>query len=45
MVVGPPGEAVTIDIYQSWSAPANPQVLITETNQTGVVTDDLVAMP
>lgn len=45
LVVGPPGEAVTIDIYQSWSAPATPQVLITETNQTGVVTDDLVSMP
>lgn len=45
LVLGPPGEAVTIDIYQSYSDPAVPQVLITGTGSTGVVTDDLIPMP
>jgi len=45
LVVGPPGEAVTLDVYQSWSAPANPQVLITTPQATGVVTDDLIPLP
>jgi len=45
LVLGPPGEAVTIDIYYSWSWPGTPQVAITATNATGVVTDDLVSLP
>jgi hypothetical protein len=43
-VCGSPGKANTIDIYQSWSFPAVPQVLITETGSSGVVTADLVPL-
>jgi hypothetical protein len=42
LVVGPAGIGVTIDIYQSWSYPADPQTLVTGTASTGVVTSDLV---
>jgi len=46
LVVGSPGFGTTIDIYQSWSDPAIPQVLITEDGcQTGVVTADLIPLP
>ncbi|HIA02484.1 MAG TPA: hypothetical protein EYN06_01080 [Myxococcales bacterium] len=45
LVCGSPGKANTIDIYQSWSSPANPQVLITETGSSGVVTSDLIPLP
>jgi len=45
LCVGPPGLAVTIDIYQGWSDPANPQTHMTATEQTGVVTDDLIPLP
>ena len=46
LVIGPPGCGTTIDVYQSWSAPANPQAHVTEAGgQTGVVTDDLVDLP
>ena len=46
LVVGSPGVGTTIDIYQSWSDPAIPQVLITGDGcQTGVVTADLIPLP
>jgi hypothetical protein len=45
LVVGPPGQGVTIDIYYSWSDPATPQTSVTKTEATGVVTDDLIALP
>ena len=44
LVVGPPGVGVTVDIYQSWSYPANPQTFVTGTGSTGVVTSDLVQL-
>jgi hypothetical protein len=42
LVVGPAGIGVTIDIYYSWSYPADPQTSVTGTASTGVVTSDLV---
>ena len=46
LVIGTPGNGVTVDIYQSWSDPAIPQVLVTEGGgQTGVVTADLIPLP
>ena len=44
LVVGPPGIGVTLDIYWSWSYPATPQTAMTETDATGVITSDLVAL-
>jgi len=45
LVIGPPGQGTTVDIYQSWSAPAHPQTHVTEEGgQTGVVTADLVPL-
>lgn len=45
LVVGPPGKGTTIDIYQSWSYPAMPQIVITQTEATGTYTDDLIPLP
>ncbi len=46
LVIGTPGNGTTVDIYQSWSAPAHPQTHVTEEGgQTGVVTADLIPLP
>ena len=45
LVVGPDGIGVTVDIYFSWSYPADPQTAVTGTGSTGVVTSDLVPVP
>ncbi len=46
LVIGPPGQGTTVDVYGSWSSPATPQAHVTEDGgETGVVTADLVPLP